>query len=122
MLIAVTEKRGGLQVNNCDTYINVIGGLSLDEPAADLATILAIASSFLDVPLGKDLAAIGEVGLSGEIRSVNSINQRLSEISRLGFSRCIIPAHIRGEINSYPGLEIISVRNIYEAIRLLCNR
>ena len=76
MLLAVVEKRGGLSVIGCDTYINVIGGLTLDEPSADLATVLAISSSYLERPLGSDLAAIGEVGLSGEIRSVSAINQR----------------------------------------------
>ena len=117
MLLAVLEKRGGLPVNSCDAYINVIGGLELDEPAADLATLLALASSYLDIPLGKDLAALGEIGLSGEIRSVSSINQRLSEISRLGFKRCVIPAHIRGELNDFPGLELIPVKNVYDAIK-----
>ena len=117
MLLAVLEKRGGLPVSNCDAYINVIGGLNLNEPAADLATVLAIASSYLDKPLGTDLAAIGEVGLSGEIRSVSSINQRLSEISRLGFKRCMIPAHIKDNIDKYDGLTLIPVKNLYEAIR-----
>ena len=116
MLLAVLEKRGGLQVSGCDTYINVIGGLSLDEPAADLATVLAIASSFLDRPLGADLAAIGEVGLSGEIRSVSVINQRLSEISRLGFQRCVIPGHVKDELKQFEGLELIPVKNISEAL------
>ena len=116
MLIAVLEKRGGLQVSGCDTYINVIGGLSLDEPAADLATVLAVASSFLDRPLGADLAAIGEVGLSGEIRSVSVINQRLSEISRLGFRRCVIPAHVKDELKQLNGLQLIPVKNIGEAV------
>ena len=117
MLIAVLEKRGGLPVTGCDTYINVIGGLTLNEPAADLPTVLAVASSYLDRVLGTDLAAIGEVGLSGEIRSVSSINQRLSEISRLGFKRCVIPSHIKDEINEYPGLVLIPVKNVYEAIK-----
>lgn len=116
MLLAVLEKRGGLQVSGCDTYINVIGGLSLDEPAADLATVLAIASSFLDRPLGADLAAIGEVGLSGEIRSVSVINQRLSEISRLGFQRCVIPGHVKDELKQFEGLTLIPVKNISEAL------
>ena len=122
MLLAVLEKRGGVPVTNCDAYINVIGGLSLDEPAADLATILAIASSFLDRPLGTDLAAIGEVGLSGELRSVSSINQRLSEISRLGFKRCIVPAHIKDEIKSTSNIEIIKVKSISEAIAAVLAR
>ena len=122
MLLAVIEKRGGLSVIACDAYINVIGGLFLDEPAADLATVLAVASSYLDRPLGTDLAAVGEVGLSGEIRSVSAINQRLSEIARLGFRRCVIPAHIRGEIRSFPELEVIPVKNVYEAIRKVLNK
>ncbi len=122
MLLAVTEKRGGLSVSGCDAYINVIGGLVLDEPSADLATVLAIASSYLDRPLGTDLAAIGEVGLSGEIRSVSSINQRLNEIARLGFQRCVIPAHVRGEIRTIPGLEIIPVKNVYDAIRAVAKK
>ena len=109
MLLAVLEKRGGMPVGNCDTYINVIGGLNLDEPAADLSTILAIASSFLDRPLGADLAAIGEVGLSGEIRSVSGMNQRISEIARLGFKRCVIPAHGREDIKCPPSLKLIDL-------------
>ena len=117
LLLAVLEKRGGMAVSGCDAYINVIGGLELDEPAADLATMLAIASSFRDLPLGRDLAAVGEVGLSGEIRSVNSLNMRLSEIARLGFKRCVIPAHIKDDIKKPDGLEIISVKNIIEAIK-----
>ena len=116
MLLAVIEKRGGLPVSSCDAYINVIGGLTLDEPAADLATALAIASSYIDRPLGADLAAIGEIGLSGEIRSVGMINQRLTEISRLGFRRCVIPAHVRDEIRRPSSLELIPVKNIREAI------
>ena len=116
MLLAVLEKRSGLPVGSCDSYINVIGGLSLEEPAADLATSLAVASSYLDRPLGADLAAIGEVGLSGEIRSVSALNQRLSEIHRLGFKRCVIPAHVRDELGKYDGLELIPVKSISEAI------
>lgn len=116
MLLAVLEKRGGMPVGGCDSYINVIGGLSLEEPAADLATILAVASSFLDRPLGADLAAIGEVGLSGEIRSVGMLNQRLSETARLGFKRCVIPAHVRDEIRVNGGLMLIPVKNVGEAI------
>lgn len=122
MLLAVLEKRGGLPVSNCDSYINVIGGLFLDEPAADLATILALASSYVDKPLGTDLAAIGEVGLSGEIRSVTALNLRLSEISRLGFKRCIIPAHVRDEIKSYDGLTLIPVNNVRAALRAVLGK
>ena len=122
MLLAVLEKRGGLPVSNCDSYINVIGGLFLDEPAADLATVLALASSYVDKPLGTDLAAIGEVGLSGEIRSVNALNLRLSEIARLGFRRCVIPAHARDEIKEYEGLTLIPVNNIRAALRAVLGK
>ena len=122
MLLAVLEKRGGLSVAGCDSYINVIGGLTLEEPAADLATSLAIASSYLDRPLGADLAAIGEIGLSGEIRSVSALNQRLSEISRLGFKRCVIPDHRQDEIRPLTGLQLLPARNISEAIAAVLAR
>ena len=117
LLLAVLEKRGGMALSGCDAYINVIGGLELGEPSADLATVLAIASSFRDKPLGADLAAVGEVGLSGEVRSINSLNMRLTEISRLGFKRCVIPAHIKDDIKAPQGLELIAVKDIREAIR-----
>ena len=117
LLLAVLEKRGGMAVSGCDAYINVIGGLELDEPAADLATVLAIASSFRDLPLGRDLAALGEVGLSGEVRSVSSLNMRLSEIARLGFKRCVIPAHVKDDIRAPEGLELISVKDIRQAVK-----
>ena len=116
LLLAVLEKRGGLAVSGCDVYVNVVGGLQLDEPAADLATLLAVASSYRDVPIGSDLAAIGEVGLSGEVRSVTQLDHRLTETARLGFRRCIIPAHVRGDVQAPPGLKLISVRNVREAI------
>ena len=116
LLLAVLDKRGGLSLSNCDAYINVIGGLSLDEPAADLATVLAIASSARDRVISYDITAIGEVGLTGEIRSVNALNQRLTEVARLGFRKCVIPSHIRGEIKAPADLELIPVRNIREAI------
>ena len=119
MMAAVLEKRGGLALSGCDFYVNVIGGLTLDEPAADLALIVALASSFRDKPVPFDLAAIGEVGLTGELRSVNAINQRLSEVRRLGFSKCLIPARNSGKIIAPAGLDLIRVGNIREAIAIL---
>lgn len=92
MLLAVLEKRGGLKVSQCDAYLNIIGGLTLEEPAADLAAVVAIASSYLDKPVPDHIAAIGEVGLSGEIRSISHLEQRLTEVHRLGFIQCMIPA------------------------------
>lgn len=117
MLLAVLEKRGGLKVSSCDTYLNIIGGLSLDEPAADLAAIVAAASSYLDRPVPKDLLAIGEVGLTGELRSVNHMEQRISEAQRLGFRRCLIPARRAEQLRSQYSLELIPVRNIGDALR-----
>ena len=120
LLMAVLEKRGGLNVGGCDAYLNVIGGLNLNEPAADLATVLAFASSFRGKPVPNDLAAIGEVGLTGELRTVNGLSQRLSEVRRLGFTKCMIPARNSGkqELN-IPGLQLIPVKNIREALAVL---
>ena len=117
MLLAVLEKRGGLKVSACDAYLNIVGGLSLDEPAADLAAVIALASSYLDRPVPSDLVAIGEVGLTGELRSVNQLDQRVSEIQRLGFRRCVVPAHRAGTTKAPTGLTVIPARNIGEAIR-----
>ena len=117
MLLAVLEKRGGLKVSACDAYINIIGGLTLDEPAADLAAVLALASSYLDKPIAPDLAAIGEVGLTGELRAVNELDQRLSEVARLGFHRCIVPHRRSRKAAPPPGLEVVEAANIGEAIR-----
>ncbi len=119
MLLAVLEKRGGLLLGNCDAYINVIGGLSLDEPAADLALLLALASSFRDKQVPGDLVAIGEVGLTGELRAVNALSQRLSEVHRLGFTKCIIPSKNSGKLNAPSGLQLIGVRNIREALAVI---
>ena len=119
MMLAVLEKRGGLALSGCDFYVNVIGGLTLDEPAADLALIVALASSFRDKPVPFDLAAIGEVGLTGELRSINAVNQRLSEIRRLGFTKCLVPARSSGKIIAPAGLNLIRVGNIREAVAML---
>ena len=122
MLIAVLEKRGGLKVSACDSYMNIIGGLYLDEPAADLAAVLALASSYLDKPISSDLTAIGEVGLTGELRSVDQLGQRLSEVHRLGFHRCVIPKRHRQKLGALEGLQLIEVSNIGEAIRAVLGK
>lgn len=116
LLLAVLEKRAGMAFSACDAYLNVIGGLDLDEPAADLASCLALASSFRDRPIPDTMAAVGEVGLTGEIRSVQGLEQRLAEIARLGFRSCVVPAHIRGEYKSPEGLELLRVKTLREAI------
>lgn len=117
MLLAVLEKHGHLKLSTCDAYLNVVGGLTLEEPAADLATVMALASSYLDRPVEHSLAAIGEVGLTGEIRSINHIDQRLSEISRLGFQKCIVPK--QRSLTPRTDLELIPVQNVAEALRIL---
>ena len=122
MLIAVLEKRGGMPVGACDTYINVVGGLSIEETSADLATVLSLASSYLDRALGSDFAAIGEVGLSGELRQVSGLNQRLSEIHRLGFRRCMIPAVSQEIPDNITGLDVIQVKNISQAISCVLSK
>jgi DNA repair protein RadA/Sms len=118
LLLAVSEKRAGMKMSLFDAYINVIGGLSLDEPGADLPVALAVASSYRDRPIANDLAAIGEVGLTGEIRSVSHMNQRLVEVARLGFKKCIIPKGGTDKIDIPEGLTVYRVRNLREAIEI----
>ena len=118
LLLAVTEKRAGMKLSLFDAYINVIGGLRLDEPGADLPVVLAVASSYRDQPISGDLVAIGEVGLTGEIRSVSHMNQRLQEVARLGFKKCVIPRGGAEKPEIPKGLEVYRVRNIHEAIEV----
>lgn len=116
LLMAVAEKRGGMKLSAFDAYINVIGGLQLEEPGADLPVVLAVASSYKDCPIDSDLVAIGEVGLTGEIRAVSHLNQRLAEVARLGFKRCIIPKNSSDKLEIPDKLTVYRVRNIQEAI------
>ena len=118
LLMAVAEKRAGMKLNMFDAYINVIGGLRLDEPGADLPVILAVASSYRDQSIPDDLVAIGEVGLTGEIRSVSHMNQRLTEVARLGFKKCIIPRNGAEKLDIPTGLTVYKVRNLREAIEV----
>ena len=117
MLLAVLEKRAGYFFSNCDAYINVIGGLRLDEPATDLSVALALISSLKDTPIRDDTLAIGEIGLSGEIRAVSFCEMRITEAERLGFKRCIIPKHnLKTLSESFKGnVEIVGAKNVNEA-------
>ena len=119
LLLAVAEKRGGMKLSAFDAYINVIGGLKLEEPGADLPVVLAVASSYRDTPIADDVVAVGEVGLTGEIRSVSHLNQRLQEVSRLGFKKCIIPKGGAEKLDIPDGLTVYRVRNIREAIEVV---
>ena len=121
LLLAVLEKRAGYFFSNMDTYINIVGGLRLDEPAADLAIAMALTSSLKDAPLSDDAVAFGEIGLSGEIRGVSHAEARVSEAARLGFTRCVLPlSNLKSmaEPQKYP-IELIGVRTIREAFEAL---
>jgi DNA repair protein RadA/Sms len=116
LLMAVLDKRGGMRLSACDGYINVIGGLNISEPAADLPLVLALASSFRDKPIPGNVAAIGEVGLTGEIRAVNNLELRLGELSRLGFDRVLIPHQGSAKIIPPDGMSVARVKTIRQAI------
>jgi DNA repair protein RadA/Sms len=119
MLIAVLEKRAHLSLSSQDVYLNVVSGLKIGEPAADLAVALVVASCYKDLYIPKDTAVVGEVGLTGEIRSVNLIEKRLSEMERLGIKRAIIPENNKKVLKKTYKLDIIGVRNINEALKTI---
>ena len=116
LLLAVAEKRANMRLSAFDAYINIIGGLQLNEPGADLPVVLALASSYRDTPVPDDLVAIGEVRLTGEVRGVSNISQRLTEVARLGFHKCIIPKSGTEKLEIPEGLTVYRVRNLREAI------
>ncbi len=124
LLLAVLEKRAGYFFSNVDAYINVVGGLRLDEPAVDLAVAMALVSSLKDMPVLENALAFGEIGLAGEIRSVSHAEARVAEAARLGFSRCILPYHNRKTISSNVknSIELVGVRNIRDAFEALSSR
>ena len=121
MILAVLEKKAGYFFGTMDTYINIVGGLKIDEPATDLSVAMALVSSLKDTVVADDTLAFGEIGLAGEIRGVNSCEQRVKEAIRLGFSRCIIPYHNLKNLSSdiSGNTEIIGVRNIRQAFEAL---
>ncbi len=120
LLVAVLEKRLKLNFSNFDTYVNIIGGMRLDEPAADLAVAMALVSGYRDIPLEENLIAFGEIGLSGEIRSVSRVQSRINEAARLGFTKCILPVSSVKQVSSCPEtLELIGVRSLKEAISII---
>ena len=116
LILAVLEKRGGYFFSNLDVYVNVIGGLRLDEPAADLTVAMALVSGLKDQPMPEDVIAFGEIGLAGEIRAVNSVKARVAEAARLGFKRCILPYNnCKNLQEGIDGIEIIGVKTVREA-------
>lgn len=121
MIIAVLEKRAGYYFSNADTYINIVGGLRIDEPATDLTIAMALISSLKDVPLSDKTIAFGEVGLAGEVRGVSCCEQRIIEAARLGFTRCIIPRHNLKNISkkTLDMIEIMGVTNVRRAFEAM---
>ncbi len=119
MLIAVLEKRVGLNLQNQDTYVNITGGLRVDEPAADLGVAIAVASSFREFPVGHDVAVMGEIGLTGELRAINHIETRLSEVRKLGFDRCVLPRANHKGLAPIEGLTLLPAGSVTEALQYL---
>lgn len=120
LLLAVLEKRLGLMFSNLDTYINIVGGIRLDEPAADLAVAMALVSGLRDIPIDENTIAFGEIGLSGELRSVPRAQARVNEAERMGFTRCILPTACLKQINSTPGgIKLIGVKRLSDAVAFI---
>ncbi|MBR6509826.1 MAG: DNA repair protein RadA [Clostridia bacterium] len=120
LLLAVLEKRLGLYFSNLDAYVNIVGGMRLDEPAADLAVALSLVSGLTDIPIDENLIAFGEIGLSGELRSVPRAQARINEAARLGFTKCILPKACIKQIATCPdSLELIGVTSLKQAIDII---
>jgi DNA repair protein RadA/Sms len=116
--VAVLSKRVGLRLSDQDVFVNVVGGLKVSEPASDLSVAIAIASSFRNKSVSADMVLVGEVGLSGELRSVGQIEARLNEAAKLGFKRCVIPRSLKQTVVDKTPLEVLSARSLSEAIDL----
>ena len=121
LLLAVLEKRAGYYFANQDAYLNIVGGLRLDEPAADLSVALALISSLKDIAINESVVAFGEIGLAGEIRAVGNAESRIYEAYRLGFKRCLLPKHNLKNINISADVELIGVRSVREAFEAINN-
>lgn len=116
MIIAVLEKRGGYFFSNMDVYVNIIGGLKLDEPASDLSVAMALVSSLKEKSVRDDVLAFGEIGLGGEIRGVGNCEMRIREAKRLGFTKCVIPMSNYNKIKDFPkGIEVVGVKYVRQA-------
>lgn len=119
LLMAVLEKRMGLPLSNYDAYVNIAGGIRMNEPAVDLGIVMAIFSSYKNRPVPEDMIVFGEVGLSGEVRAVSMPEQRVSEAKKLGFKTCVIPSVSENAVKNIEGIRVIGVRSVSEAIQLL---
>ncbi len=121
VLMAVLEKRAGIPLSNQDAYVNIVSGIRIDEPAIDLGVALAIVSSYKNIPLPKDLIAIGEIGLTGEVRTVNSLEKRIKEADKMGFKTCLISEASMKQIKFKGNINVIGVKNIRDAINTTLN-
>ena len=121
VLMAVLEKRANMNLSSQDVYLNVVSGIKITEPAVDLGIILAVTSSFKNISIPKNIVAIGEVGLTGEVRAVNMIEKRIKEAEKLGFKKCIIPENNKKLLKEDYKLDIIGVRNVTEALNIVKN-
>ena len=119
LLLAVLEKRAGMQIQNQDVYLNIVGGIKINEPSMDLGVILAVASGFRNIPISGEVAVTGEVGLTGEIRGVSYIEKRISECRKLGFKKIIIPKSNYEAVKDVKGIEIWPVENVRQAINMV---
>ena len=119
LLLAVLEKRLGMQLSDCDAYVNIAGGIRINEPAIDLGIVLATISSKLDLTIDEKTICFGEVGLSGEVRGVTMAEQRVAEAAKLGFKRCILPSVCLGAVKSVKGIELVGVSNVKEALEAI---
>lgn len=116
LLMAVLEKRLGMDLANCDAYVNIAGGIRMNEPAIDLGIVLAIMSSHFDKPINEKTICFGEVGLSGEVRGVSMAEQRVQEARKLGFETCILPQVCKDAMGNVTGITLIGVKNVKEAL------
>ncbi len=121
LLIAVLEKKAGVALGNQDVYLNVVGGLRVNEPAIDLGTMMVVVSSFKNIPIPKDMVILGEVGLTGEVRRINLIEKRLKEAEKLGFKTCVIPESNKKDLKDKYKLDIIAIRNVKQAMNAIFN-
>ena len=119
LLMAVLEKRIGYHLGNYDAYVNIAGGVRLSEPAMDLALVLAVISSYKDVPVSDKTIVFGEVGLSGEVRAVSMAKQRVQEAKRLGFTKVILPKSSMDQVKDIKGIELIGVSAVWDAMKCL---
>ena len=119
LLMAVLEKRIGLPLSNYDAYINIAGGIRMNEPAVDLGIVMAIVSSYKNRPISDGTIVFGEVGLSGEVRAVSMPQQRVAEARKLGFKTCIMPEVSKGMLKKVTGIEVVGVKSVNQAMNLI---